>query len=111
MEFKGSSHIYKCTPVGWFNKDGTITVNLKCAPKADCLEHQRNAETYAVEEQAVKQREFIAQFVESIEGLVVDGKKITTFSDLYKYGPPDVYDWVYTAVLSQKVLTETEIKN
>lgn len=111
MEFKGSSHVYKCCPVAWWNVDKKITVNLKCAPKADCQEHQRNAETFAIEEQAVKQREFIARFVDSIEGLVVDGKEIKTFEELFKDGPPDVYDWVYTAVLSQKTLTETEIKN
>ena len=111
MDFKGSEHIYKCKPVGWFNTDGAITVNLKCAPKADCLDQQRASETYALEEAANKQREFVGQFVESIEGLEVDGKEIKTFAALYKYGPPDVYDWVYCAVLSQKTLTETEIKN
>lgn len=111
MEFKGSGHIYKCNPVAWWNTDDAITVNLKCAPKADCEDQQRLSQTYHSEEMAVKQREFIAQFVESIEGLVVDGTEIKTFDDLFKYGPPDAYDWVYSAVLSQKTLTDTEIKN
>jgi hypothetical protein len=111
MEFNGKDHVYKCQPKEWWNLDGSITLNLKCAPKPDIEGQQRASETYAVEERANKQREFVSSFVVSIEGLVVDGKPITTFEDLFKCGPPDIYDWAYFAVLSQRMLTDAEVKN
>jgi hypothetical protein len=111
MEIKSYDHIYKCRPVGWYNEDNSITVGLKCPPKPEFDSYARSETTYAMEERAKKGREFIGKFVKSITGLTVDGKEVTSFEQLYETGPADLYDWIYTAVLSQKILNDAEIKN
>jgi hypothetical protein len=55
--------------------------------------------------------EFIAGKIDSIEGLEVDGKKVTTFEDFMSLAPIELIDWVLSAIYSTAVLSAAEVKN
>jgi hypothetical protein len=80
-------------------------------PKKDFDVQAEEETTYGMAERRKKGHEFIAKYVNTIEGLEVDGKPVETFDQLRETGPTDLYTWIYTAVLSQERLTKAEIKN
>lgn len=111
MELRSTDHVYEIYPPLWFNDDQKVKVKLKCVPKKDFDVHAELESTYGMEARRVKGREFIGKYVSAIEGLVVGGKEITSFDELYETGPADLYNWIYSAVLSQEMLSKAEIKN
>ena len=91
MDLKGYGHVYECYPPLWFNEKQEVCVKLKCVPKKD-FDVQAEAETtYGMEERRKKGHEFIAKFVNTIEGLTVDGVAVESFDQLRETGPTDLY--------------------
>ena len=111
MDLKGYDHVYKCAPKLWFDPEGVVTVELKCAPKKDIDAQARLTTTYGPEETGRSGHEFIDRYVKNIEGLSVEGEPVTTFDKLRELGPDDLYTWIYVTVMSQERLTKAEIKN
>jgi hypothetical protein len=111
MELKGLDYVYECYPVIFGNENQTVKVKLKCVPKPD-LDAQTGLETtLGMEARRKSGREFIAKYFCSVEGLVVDGKKITTLEEIYSKVPGELYNWIYIAVMSLEILTKAEVKN
>lgn len=123
MEIYGSEHVYEVAPPFLNNRqlspEEMITFGLQgvSQPEADALERQTTAafgdttKDKAMEKVAELNLNLIKSKVKSINNLVVDGKKITTFDEFYKHAPKELVQWVCGAVMNTFTLTAAERKN
>lgn len=102
----------KYSPPVWFNGDGSVTVELKCAKVDDVQSATIEQVGLAPEKVKDANHDFIAKHVGKIEGLELeDGTKIETFKDVLENGPVELYNWITQAIYSTQKLTLAEVKN
>ena len=104
-------HVFTVKPPLYFNRDGSVTVQLKVIPQTDLEQQARLEMTLDVEARGKKAQELISSKVGKIEGLTVGGKPVTTYEELRKSGPNELIKWLQVAVFSTQILSENEVKN
>lgn len=111
IELPAFNKLRKFVPRLWFNKDGVVTVELKCAMVEETQASAIEQAGMTPEKVHKMSNEFLAKHVGKIEGLKVGGVKVESFEDVLKHGPPELYSWIATCINSAETLSREQEKN
>jgi hypothetical protein len=108
--FYDIDHVYRCEVPGY---EGTgLFVGLKVVPPKEFDAVTMECKGLTPEGIATKTTELICSKIAFIEGYILDdGAEITDPKELYIKGLPGVWAFIQRAVMNDRMLSESEVKN